>query len=153
VVIDPGGVCGWAVFTHGRLTACGYGKFEKVLELPLTRARVGVFLVEIPVAYSGRRSKTNPNNLIRTMARGGEFKYKFRLQGLAVEEVVPNRWKGNIPKPAKGETYIIETRVLSRLDEREKRLLYQTKSARAKRLDHNLIDAVYMGLWRLGRRE
>lgn len=110
-----------------------------------------VFLVEIPRSYPQPKSKADPNDLIRTGIRAGEFKTLFRYT-MELEEVEPRRWKGNVPKPEKAsEPYLIEEWVVSRLDEEELCLLYQSKSARARGLNHNVIDAIGMGLWRLGR--
>lgn len=153
VTVDPGADCGWAVFERGKLVACGYGAHDTILDnFPYRNRRKGVFLVEIPRAYPVGRSLADPNDLIRTGIRAGEFKTLFRILGMDLEEVEPKRWKGNTPKPKKAsEPYLVEERVIEKLDEVELTLLYQSKSARAIRLNHNLIDAVGMGLWRLGR--
>lgn len=144
---------GWALFFKGRLVRCGYGLHEKVIEQELSSARKdSVILLELPIAYPGARSKADPNDLIRTGIRLGEFRHKYGSRGYVVEEIVPNEWKGNIPKPEKAsEPYIITERVLEKLDEEELQLLYGCKSARAVKLDWNLIDAVAMGLWRCRR--
>lgn len=144
---------GWAIFEKGRLVACGYGKHDAlVVDFPCKRRKRGVGLVEVPRSYPYPRSEVDPNDLIRTALRAGEFKQLFRALGLDVEEVEPKRWKGNTPKPERASaSYLVEERVVERLDEAEQVVLYQSKSARATRLDHNCVDAVGMGLWRLGR--
>jgi hypothetical protein len=152
--IDPGGIMGWALFHRGRLVACGYGPHDRIIDeelLPRGVRKVTV-LFEIPIAYPGPKSKTDPNDLIRTGIRVGEFKQKFRVRGFTIEECYPNEWKGNIPKPEKAsEPYVITDRVLEKLDEGELKLLYESKSARATKLDYNLSDATGMGLWRCRR--
>lgn len=60
--------------------------------------------------------------------------------GGTITEVLPIRWKGNVPKP------IMTKRILSKLD--------QTELAAIERVgykDHNTIDAIGIGLYALGR--
>ena len=145
---------GWALFHKGRLVACGYGPHDRIIDVELTPrgARRVTVLIEIPIAYPGQKSKADPNDLIRTGIRAGEFRQKYRAKGFVIEEVYPNGWKGNIPKPEKSsEPYEITERVLEKTDEKERELLYASKSARATKLDWNMIDASGMGLWRCRR--
>lgn len=145
---------GWALFKDGRLVACGYGEHDKIIQKELVPrgVRNATVLLELPRAYPGKKSKTDPNDLIRTGIRLGEFRYQYGSRGFETEEIAANEWKGNIPKPEKAsEPYVITERVLEKLDEEELQLLYECKSARAVKLDWNLIDAVAMGLWRCRR--
>lgn len=153
VVFDPGGKLGYAVFEHGKLVDCGYGKHHKFLDKPVWKYRAGgVFLVERPKSYPGRKSKQDPNALMQTDFRAGELTQLYRMCGYLLEEVCPpNAWKGNIGKPEGDEQYEIEARVLERLDEGELALLYANSSARSDKLDDNMIDAIGIGLWRLKR--
>lgn len=162
VAIDPGGTTGWAMFQQGELVLCGYGSFDKIavqrldqlfsLEEPawlrLAARGGGVCVVEFPQAYPGPKSKQDPNHIIRTAYRCGELANPFRRLGFVVEEVYPNGWKGTADKKLTLE------RVLDRLTEREKSLLEAAKPAKSKSksLDHNMIDAVGIGLWRVYRR-
>lgn len=152
--IDPGGTMGWALFHKGRLVACGYGPHDRIIDEELIQrgVRKATVLIEIPIAYPGPKSKTDPNDLIRTGIRAGEFRQKYRSMGFVIEEVYPNGWKGGIPKPEKASMpYVITDRLLEKLDESERKLLYASKSARATKLDWNLTDASAMGLWRCRR--
>ena len=153
VVFDPGGKLGYAVFVHGRLVKCGYGKHHQFLEQPIwPHCKGAVFLVERPKAYPGKRSKVDPNALMQTDFRAGELNQLYRMHGFELEVVSPpNEWKGSIGKPEGDEQYEIEARVLARLDAEELALLYQSSSARSDKLDDNMIDAVGIGLWRLRR--
>lgn len=155
MAIDPGGTTGWALFQRGELVACGYERFDQIAvrswdfslaRLLLTGERVCV--VEFPQAYPGPKSKQDPNDILRTAYRCGELANPFRRLGFEVEEVYPNGWKGTADKKLTLE------RVLDRLSEGEKSLLEQAKPAksRSKLLDHNMIDAVGIGLWRVYRR-
>lgn len=153
VVFDPGGKLGYAVFVHGRLVACGHGKHRQHLAVPVWKySKGGIFLVERPKSYPGKKSKQDPNALMQTDFRAGELTQLYRMCGYEVEEVCPpNAWKGTIGKPEAGEQYEIERRVLERLDEEELELLYQNSSAKSGKLDDNMIDAIGIGLWRLRR--
>lgn len=155
--IDPGAVTGYALYFKGRLVCCGYGLFDKVVDMDLLQGvsdyREVTVLFEHPISYSGPRSKSDPNKLFVNVARMGELRYKYRTLGCRIEQAYPVQWKGNIPKPEKAEDeYVIETRLLALLSPEEKKLIYRSNSARARRLDHNMIDAGGMGAWRLGRR-
>jgi len=148
ICFDPGAICGFSVWVGGKLTACGYGKHAKFMEEPVHPGRLvgGVFLVERPVSYPGKRMKVDPNSLMQTDFRAGELSVLYRLLGMQCEEVrPPSAWKGQVPHEE------IEERVLDRVTDEERLLIHASKSARSKGLDHNLIDAVGIGLWRLRR--
>lgn len=152
MAIDPGGTTGWALFQRGELVACGYESFDKIAVRDWVwlckKAVGGVCVVEFPQAYPGPKSKQDPNDILRTAYRCGELANSFRRLGFEVEEVYPNGWKGTADKKLTLE------RVLDRLSEGEKSLLEQAKPAksRSKSFDHNMIDAVGIGLWRVYRR-
>ena len=105
-----------------------------------------------PIGKKQKKGGIPDNDVVILARRAGELAGAYRMAGAEREYVLPRDWKGTIPKPKNGEQYIIEKRALAVLDERETQLIYSTKSARAKSLDHNLIDAVGIGLWRLGRK-
>lgn len=153
VAFDPGGHAGFAVFVKGRLVKCGHGKHHKFLAAPVWKySKGGVFIVERPKSYPGKKSKQDPNALMQTDFRAGEITQLYRMSGYSLEVVCPpNEWKGTIGKPEKGEQYEIERRVLDRLDDEERALLYQSSSAKSGSLDDNMIDAIGIGLWRLRR--
>jgi len=99
-------------------------------------------VIEKPQVY--RISKADPNDLIALSVVVGEWKEYLGQQGAEVELVTPKSWKGSVPKK------IHNARVLSLLTKKEVALL--PKRTRAKDYDHNLLDAVGLGLWRMGRR-
>ena len=149
LAIDPGGTTGWAYFKEGELLACGYGAFDVVSARevwPDSSLKGGVCIIEYPQAYPGPKSKQDPNDIMRTAWRAGGFALKYRHMGMLIEEVFPNGWKGTVSKELTYE------RVLDRLSESEKKLLLQSKPAKSKKLDHNMVDAVGIGLWRVYRR-
>jgi hypothetical protein len=156
LAIDPGGVTGWAYFQQTRLALCGFWPLEKALSSwCVPPGSVDVVLVERPQIYRGEKKKTAaPDADIITLAvRAGQLAGRYLGGGArSVEYVLPHGWKGNLPKPKAGETYIVQKRVLAVLEEEEKRLIYSSMSARAKKPDHNMIDAIGIGLWRLERK-
>lgn len=147
IAFDPGGTTGGAVFVHQRLVKCGYWDADKI-PFPLWNyAAGGVVQIEFPIAYPGARSKEDPNDLLRNAWRGGYIARGYRDAGFTIEEVFPVKWKGTVPKD------VVQERVLEGLQESEKALMYSTISSRSrlKKLDHNMVDAVGQGLWRLDR--
>lgn len=151
VTFDPGSQTGWAVFLRGKLRACGYCSKKKLWEEKVWKAvRTGsLVVVEIPILYHTHKER-NPQAVLTNGILGGEIKGFALARGALVEEVSPARkWKGTIPKVKAGEKYLIEERVLLALSSKECQLIKKSKSARARGLNHNLIDAVGIGLWRL----
>lgn len=153
IAIDPGGTTGWAVFRRGKLVACGYASLKKLWTAPVwdyVKKKGAVVVVEIPMFYGSVKEK-NPQAILRNGIVGGEVKGMCRANGATVKEITPPRkWKGTIPKPGPGETYIIETRVLQASTPKELELIKQTKkSARAAGLNNNMIDAIGIGRWEL----
>lgn len=139
VAIDPGKTPGWALFRKKALVRCGRkGLLEALVGLDDVKAAV----IEKPVAYP--QDKTRVNDLITLAINVGEWKAFCEDRGMVVELVEPRRWKGSVPKA------IHNQRVLGALTEEELKLL--PKRPRAKDYDHNMVDAVGLGLWKLGRR-
>jgi hypothetical protein len=151
IVFDPGATTGWAVFRRGKLVACGYSSLKKLWDAPVWKyvKKGTLVVVEVPMFYGSHKEK-NPQSILRNGVLSGEIKGMCRARGATVEELSPARkWKGTIPKPGPGETYIIEPLVLQASTPKELVLIKQTKSARATGLNHNMIDAVGLGRWRL----
>lgn len=146
---DPGAISGWAICRNRRLVGCGYGPKVKFLSVPLSRR--GKFIIERPRDYPGPRRKVNPNDLLTLDFFAGQLEALHRLAGCETSWVYPRTWKGNVPKPKRGEQYIIERRVLERLDEEELEVLMQAKSKRTDKIDHNMIDAIGIAFWEVDR--
>jgi hypothetical protein len=140
ITIDPGATSGWACFEGETLVACG--KHQGALVLPTLPLRGGVSaIIEKPMVYPGE--KTDPQDLVTLAIRVGEWKqYIFHKYDSVAELVVPPTWKGSVPKE------IHNRRTLSVLTESEQGRLPKTKSGKP---DHNMLDAVGLGLWKLGR--
>jgi len=153
IAIDPGWTCtGFAVFQGGKLTACGYGRPEKVMRRKWGRLVGAKVVIEVAALYPTQKER-NPQSILRNACCGWRFGGFFEAHWANVEELTAKNWKGTVPKPANGEQYIIERRLQERLTPAEWQLIKQTKSARAKGLNDNLIDAVGIGRWYLEREE
>ena len=148
ISIDPGNNTGWAVFADRVLTLAGVDKKASLFRPVTPRIPGGVVLafetsvlVEIPRWYP--HDQVDTNDLIDLAVLVGEVKRFYESQSCKVELVFPRTWKGSVPKP------IHNKRVLAALTPGELALL--PRRPRAKDHDHNCVDAVGLGLWKLGR--
>lgn len=146
IAIDPGRTTGWALFKADRLFKAG--KFERTefgakglvspLDFFIKDCNV---LVELPRWYP--HDQKDVNDLIDLAVQVGEIRYCYESLGCTVELVWPRTWKGNVKKE------IMTERILSRLTPEELALV--PRRPRAKTPDHNCVDAIGLGLWKLGR--
>lgn len=141
ITFDPGNNTGWAIFEDDSLIDAGFLPFGSV------RREITVYtgdrvLIEAPRHYP-HREKGDVNDLLDLSVRAGELKAWAESKTAKVELVWPRTWKGTVPKE------IHNQRVLRALRPVEIRLL--PKTPRSKKYDHNMVDAVGMGLWKLKR--
>ncbi len=153
--VDPGTITGWALFRKGKLTECGKLKKEAAEMLADIPPVGSVGIVERPRIYSygkkGDKANTPDEDIVKLALLAGECRAHLRHAGCDAKYILPYDWKGHVPKPKKGEEYIIEKRVWRILDDAERAVLLATKGPRARRLDHNIVDAIGMGLQEMGR--
>lgn len=148
VAYDPGKNTGWAVFQDGILIASRAGSWVEMFEAAtvfvdtLAHPHYLQVLGELPMVYPGPRPE-DPNDLIVLAEQLGELLSIYRARGCGVETVHPRTWKGTVPKRYH------QPRIRSRLTVQELVLIPQTP--RSKKYDHNAVDAVGLGLWKLGR--
>lgn len=139
--IDPGkGIrTGHAVFEDGILFQAGNG-------LPCPEEgfykKIDLVVIERP-QWRGIGSKENIADLLVLAELVGEYAQLFRSSGIEVERVWPSTWKGSVPKD------IHQKRILAKLSPDEIEVI--PKRPRAKDHDHNILDAVGVGLWKLRR--
>lgn len=133
LAIDPGERTGWAYFYGDELARAGYGTKEEVLRFA---EAIDLVVIERPMWY-GRDNKVDVNDLIELAIFVGEVKHQYRRIA-RVELVMPVTWKGTVPKE------IHNQRVLQTLRGFEPDKLPAKK-------DHNMLDAVGLGLWKLRR--
>jgi hypothetical protein len=145
MTIDPGkDKVAWAAFVGSKLTRCGVaGSWEGVEQFETLRGDVEV-VIEVPQVYDRRRWRGDPNDLIDVAQTVGAIRWAAR-RARAVVLVRPHDWKGSAPKG------IVNARVekLIRESDDEADALATCPVAKSKR--HDLLDAIGIGLWRLGR--
>ncbi len=167
--LDPGiRACGCAAFEGGDLVdaalienplRAGQGAPEAaamagaVFSEFHSRVRaVDEVVVEWPRVYASRiragLSPGDPNDLLALAGVGAALAALF--SPAAARSFAPSDWKGQLPKPGRGEEYVVAARVRSRLSPRE--LAAAEAGARAAGArGHNVWDAVGLGLHALGR--
>lgn len=132
VAIDPGRHTGIAVFIDGRLAAASALNVD-----PLKPPNLGIaadeVIVEVPTIYP--RSPVDPASLIKLAFTAGVL--VGRLGAPKVRAVAPREWKGQRPKA------IHNKRTLSLLDANER--------AKILRATSDVLDAIGLGLWAVGR--
>ncbi len=123
---------GFAWFDNGELAAV-LGKFSLVA--------CDILVIELPQVYQHGRSKGDPNDLIRVAfyagAVAGALGYFGGLLTGKLLTPTPGDWKGQVPKAIHHE--------------RIRRVLSTKELGLVSRVDHNVMDAVGLGLWALGR--
>lgn len=149
LAIDPGVTTGWASFANGCLYQCGLGA---------TWARTFQYapiVIEKPQVYPHTGAK-EANDLIDLAIMVGEYKRELGPDG--VELVRPHAWKGNTPKHVHHNRVrrVLLPPELTLLGPALEYLAACEKATEGLRKPptgrwHNLLDAVGLGLWKLGR--
>jgi hypothetical protein len=138
LAVDPGRTTGWALYRDALLIEFG--------KVPGARARLGALpvadrvVIERPVI---RRNHPRPDDILKLALLAGEIAGHF--DGDYVQFVTPEGWKGQLPKD------VCWTRARGKLNRDELALLLPAVQRREKKLDHNIADAIALGLWALGR--
>lgn len=131
--IDPGTRGhGWAGWEGELLFSCGFGNVGPFVSRPS-------LVIEIPQVYYGSKQKGDANDLVKLAFEAGKVSAEFA----GVKTVRPREWKGTVKKE------IMLRRIVSRLNDNELYLLKDLGLPSHK--EHNVVDAVGIGLWRLGR--
>lgn len=130
LAIDPGTRTGWAVFAGAKLLACGLGD-------PPTEGADRI-VIEIPQVYPAH--PVPPNDLITLAFLAGRYAGRATCE---VSTVFPHQWKGNLSKE------VCAARVRFRLSPEEKKVVDEIRVP-VKQL-HNVMDAIGIGLFALGR--
>ncbi len=139
VAIDPGADLGWAFFTDGELFACGLAKGPT----PEIFDCADVVVCEEPQIY--RHSRVRPDSLIKLTRIVGRCEELARAEGATFETVKPAKWKGSVPKA------ICHRRIFVRLTAPELSQVDFDLRGVPKSKQHNVWDAIGIGMWRLGR--
>lgn len=140
LAIDPGvKASAWALFEGGRLISRGKlatADLRQPPVIPYLHPLMSV-LIECPQVYT-HGPQAAPGDLIDLAMIVGRLTQTFISMGHSVVGVVlPRDWKGQVPKATH------HARMTEALTDSEVSLL--------SRVDHNVRDAVCLGLWFLGR--
>lgn len=97
--------------------------------------------------YPGARQKARPRDVITLALRAGERAGLYGLRyGVTPEYFEPDEWKGGpVPKEVNHQ------RTWTKLDAREQDVLRQAAASVAKGRHHDMLDAVGIGLFGIGR--
>lgn len=138
LTIDAGACTGWAFSVHDEITAAGvWGEWPGDFAIGLFPGAASSIVIEAPAAVW--RSTTE--DIIKLARRVGRWEQWGRSLGAEVRVVSPNDWKGSLPKG------IAHRRILTALTPDEHLNLPVLPKSKA----HNMLDAVGMNLWLLGR--
>lgn len=152
LAFDPGVCTGWAALdsradVYGRLLACGVIEWEGFsFDGPDFADPVQTLAIEKPQVYRAGRQKGSQADVIDTAFRAGMLctwvRAELRRDALYSELFpVPHDWKGSTPKE------IHNARVLSKLSPEERALLPRLPKGKM----HNLVDAIGLAFWMVGR--
>lgn len=144
---DPGTQkIGWASFENGRLLLAD--KSDRNVEW--MAGAPDLVLVEMPRWYPHER-RIDVNDLLDLSVVVGEIREHFRRL-CKVEFVWPRTWKGTVPKEVMSQR-IYEALTADEIARLPKRAVRRGRphKGNAKDVDHNILDAVGLGLWKLGR--
>lgn len=142
ITIDAGTKknCGYAVFKGKELAWANVFSVEEVM-LHASSEPGELVVIEVPRFY--QHDHKDPNDLIDLAVNVGQFKRHFELQRCRVKLIWPRSWKGNIAKE------LMTKRILGKLTVYE--LARMPVRPRARTHDHNMVDAVGIGLVEVGR--
>lgn len=141
VSVDPGIYQGWARFVNGVLSSCGTG------HPPIDREDMALptdVVIEKPEYRAHEKKNVRVDDLITLAVRVGRLAQQARRMNVTLP--TPTEWKGSVPKR------IHQPRILEALTDAERDVVARGATRpRAKDLDSNVVDAVGLGLWKLGR--
>jgi hypothetical protein len=144
LAIDPGKrAVGWSLWTGEALYGAGYQPFDNlcVLRSWLVAKFPSKIVIEKPQVYPGARAKGDPNDIVDLAIIVGAC--ASILSDARV--VYPGQWKGQVPKT------VHHARAISKLGTIERDFFVKTLQDVHKTKQHNVYDAVALGLWALGR--
>lgn len=137
LAIDPGKDQGWALFDGTTLRTCGLGA-APILQFSDTCAPLEV-IIECPQFYK----TSNPTAIAGLLRLVGRLEQIADSADVPYKLVSPHAWKGNVAKP------VMLARIVSKLTPAELDVLDRCGVSKGKR--HNVVDAVGLGLYALGR--
>jgi hypothetical protein len=144
VAIDPGVLnLGWALFEHGRLSRCGLSQASSPVE---HAGNIAALYRPDVVVLEKMTVRDIPNALdLLNVTETGAFVAGSLLPAF-LYSATPSRWKGNVPK------LIHHARLARVLTEGEHAVAFADVEPIRASLQHNVWDAIGLGLWGLGRK-
>jgi len=140
LAIDPGESSGWAIFFKGMLIACGLNGEPSPLP-----PKLDLLVIEEPRIYPGGRTR-RPADIMKVQASAHHWRGKLEARCAEVRMIAPRTWKGTI------DGDIVCARTLAKLDPGERQVFDDAMHGVAKRKQHNVLDAIGLGLWVSGRK-
>ena len=144
--VDPGTRdMGWALWDKGRLVDCGMARGRDWVSTVGNMPPFPVERVVIEDQQIYRNSKIDAHALLAVARVVGAVVFYYGNEGRRrVTLVAPREWKGQLPKE------VCNKRTVGKLEAMERVVLNSKKYPKS--LQHNLLDAIGIGLWALGRR-
>jgi len=139
--IDPGETTGGGFFVQGRLVHAFYAAFGDFIASPPFNPDEVV--IEFPKWRPHSREEVD--DLLGLAEKVGRIEQFYVMKGKRVQLVWPHVWKGSVPKDVHNQ------RVLHTLSAEEVAVLPKRPRSKKNPYDHNMLDGVGIGLWKLGR--
>lgn len=165
LAVDPGKrVAGWAWFgKDSMLLQCGLARAgdgplwvcvdeitSAIGELLHGHPHRRELVIEKPQIYEQRKWKARSSDLIDLAIMVGALIREVQANDCQTPH--PKDWKGTVPKTKELEDYIIHRRNLKVLQQKERVAYNSGLETGPAGLQHNIVDAVGIGLWALAPR-
>lgn len=135
--VDPGKArSSVASFLDGVFVGCWMVHVSDMQELAAEKR--GRVVMELPVVYPG--SRVRASDLVDLAAAGMAVASRLAAQGERIHTTSPSDWKGQVPKE------VTRKRVLAKLTAPELSRLTECLAPIKPSLQHNLFDAIGIGL-------
>ena len=142
IAIDPGvEQSALALFEDNLLKESFYFPTRKLTAYTL----VGM-AIELPQVYAGAKAQGTPESLLQLARAVGFLEHQAESQGAEVKVYRPSEWKGQLPKDVHHNRLGDYLRLFGTAEEKK-----VWKGISKKKGDHDLRDAVGLGLFHLGR--
>lgn len=151
LAIDPGNITGWALYRRNILVEADLIDYKhsgttNKFHFFYHKCLLNKMIIEFPRIYDRRNWLGDPNDLLEVACCAGHFLEQSKKYGSPCERISPQQWKGQRPKSADHKY----TKRL--LNEEELKIVTELEKKYAKDKVHNVLDAIGIGLYAVGRR-